>query len=511
MFEFIRNHKRWMQILLALLIVPSFVVVGVSSYGGGSAGGPEVANVAGVKITQQEWEEAQRQQMERYRGMMGAQFDQKMFETPERKQAVLDNLVAERALDAEIARNHLTVGDAALAKAIGDIEAFRKPDGSFDMEQYKNLLAQQGMSPAMFDTRMRRDLALQQLNGAIESTAFVPRTISTRLSDLSEQEREVQELLFPAADFSAQVKVTDEMVKAFYDKNAALFQIPEQAKIEYVLFDAAAVESQISVTDDEVAKFYEANKAKNFTSVEQRQASHILFTVKKDASAADKAGAKAKAVAALADVRKAPDSFAAVAKAQSQDPSSAEQGGDLGLVEKGAFGAAVEGALFKLKAGEISDVVESEFGFHILTVTRLDPASVKPLDAVKGEIAADLKKQKMSKKYSELAESFTNTVYEQSDSLKPVADKLKLKIETVDKLTRVPNPALGKAPFNDAKFLKAIFADDAVKNKRNTEAVEAAPSTLIAGRVLEYKPASKRALAEVDGVIRARVAQEEGR
>lgn len=508
MFEFIRNHKRWMQLLLALLIVPSFIVVGVSSYGGGGTGSTEVANVGGRKVTQQEWEEAQRQQMERYRGMMGEQFDQRMFETPQAKQAILENLVAERALDAEIAKSHISIGEAALQKQIGDIQAFKKPDGSFDMERYKTMLAAQGMTPEMFDARMRRDLALQQLNNAIQATAFAPRSVAARLSEISDQEREVQELLFPAAQFLPHVKVSDEMVKAYYEKNPALFQIPEQAKVEYVLFDAAVVEKQVSVADAEVSEFYAKNQ-KRFATGEQRNASHILITAGKDASAADKAAAKAKAEAILAEVRKAPASFAAVAKAQSQDPSSAELGGDLGQVEKNALPAAVESTVYQLKQGQISDVVASEFGFHIVTVTRVAPASVKTLDEVKGDIIAELKKQKMSKKYSELAELFTNTVYEQSDSLKPVADKLQLTIQTVDNLARTPSPAMGAVPVNNAKFLQAIFADDALKNKRNTEAIEVAPSTLVAGRVVAYTPAARRPLANVDAVIRQRVAQEE--
>jgi peptidyl-prolyl cis-trans isomerase D len=208
-------------------------------------------------------------------------------------------------------------------------------------------------------------------------------------------------------------------------------------------------------------------------------------------------------------LRKSPDQFAALAKTQSQDPGSAEQGGDLGTVEKGAFVAPVEEAIYKLKQGEISDIVRSDFGLHIITVTKIVPVTVKPLADVQAAIAADLKKQKMSKKYSELAESFTNTVDDQSDSLKPVADKLKLKIETVSNLGRTPPPGQNVAPFTNAKFLKAIFADDAVKAKHNTAAVEVAPSTLMAGRVLEYKPASKRPLAEVDAMIRQRVTLEE--
>ncbi len=508
MFEFVRNNKRVMQGLLLVIILPSFVLVGVESYQNRGDAAAGVATVAGQKVTQQEWEEAQRRQIDQARQMMGPQFDQKMFETPEAKQAILNNLVAERAINAEIARTHMTVGDAALAKTIQDVQAFRKPDGSFDMEQYKAALAAQGMTPAMFDQRLRRDLTVQQLSGSIQATAFAPRSVSTRLSDINDQEREVQEMVFPIAQFLPQVKLTDAMVKAYYDKNAALFTIPEQVKAEYVVFDADAVASQVQVTDAEVTDYYNKN-LKSYTTPEQRTASHILITVARDAKPADQAAAKAKAESLLAEVRKNPANFAEIAKANSQDPGSAPSGGDLGVVEKGAFVKPVEDVIYALKQGETSGVVQSEFGYHIIKLTSLKAAQQKPLDAAKDEIAADLKKQKMSKKYSEMAEIFTNMVYEQSESLKPVADKLGLKIETVDNLTRKPSPQLAQAPFNNEKFLAAIFGVDAVKNKRNTEAVEVSPSVLISGRVVEFKPAAKRPLAEVDAQIRQRVTIEE--
>lgn len=508
MFEFIRTHQRLMQFLLLLLILPSFVLVGVSSYNNRSGGNDGVATVDGKAITQQEWEAAQRRQLDQARQMMGAQFDQKLFDTPEAKQAVLDQLVAERAINAEIVRDHLTVNDAALQKAILEIQAFRKDDGSFDMDRYKAALAAQGMTPEMFDARMRHDLAVQQLVGSVQQTAFVPRTVANRLSDINDEEREVQEQLFPAANYVSQVKVTDDMVKAYYDKNAALFQVPASVKAEYVVFDAAAVEKQVTVSDAEVADAYNKNKAR-FTTPEKRTASHILINVKKGASAAEDAAAKAKAQAILDEVRKNPNDFAKIAKAQSQDPGSAELGGDLGVVQKGVFVKPVEDAIYSLKEGEVSGLVRSEFGYHIIKITKIVPETQKSLEEAKPEIVADLKKAKMSAKYSELAETFSNTVYEQSDSLKPVADKLGLTIQTADGLTRTPNPALGNSPVNNEKFLAAIFADDAIKNKRNTEAVEVAPSTLVAGRVVDFKPASKRPLADVEAAIRQRVTQEE--
>lgn len=508
MFEFIRTHQRMMQFLLLLLILPSFVLVGVSSYNNRGGGNDGVATVDGKAITQQEWEAAQRRQLDQARQMMGEQFDQKLFDTPEAKQAVLDQLVAERAINAEIVRNHLTVSDAALQKAILAIQAFRKDDGTFDMDRYKAALAAQGMTPEMFDARMRHDMAVQQLVGSVQQTAFAPRTVANRLSDINDEEREVQELLFPAANYVSQVKVTDDMVKAYYDKNAALFQVPESVKAEYVVFDSSAVEKQVNVSDAEVADAYNKNKAR-FTTPEKRTASHILINVKKGASAADDAAAKAKAQAVLDEVRKNPNDFAKIAKAQSQDPGSAELGGDLGVVQKGVFVKPVEDAIYGLKEGEVSGLVRSEFGYHIIKITKIVPESQKSLEEAKPDIVAELKKAKMSAKYTELAETFRNTVYEQSDSLKPVADKLGLAIQTADGLTRKPNPALGPSPVNNPKFLDAIFASDAVKNKRNTDAVEVAPGTLVAGRVVEFKPATKRPLADVEAAIRQRVTQEE--
>ncbi|WUR16104.1 SurA N-terminal domain-containing protein [[Empedobacter] haloabium] len=513
MFEFIRTHQKLMQILLAIVIVPSFVFVGVSGYESFGNDATTVAKVNGQPVTQQEYDQALRRQLDQYRQRLGAQFDQKLFDTPEFRQSVLDNLIAQRAIVAEASRAHLGAGDAAvqraLAESLQDIPGMFKADGKLDEEKAANLIASQtGLTPQGYFQSLKRDLTVQQLAAGVQGSAFAPRAVAQMVSNLTEQERDVQELVLPLSGFAAEVKVSDAMVKAFYDKNDKLFQVPEQARIEYVVFDANAIASQVSVTDDEVAAVYNAAPAR-FTAPEERRASHILVAVDKAAKADAKAAAKAKAEAILAEVRKAPADFARIAKAKSEDPGSAEQGGDLGVIEKGSLVPTVEASIFKLKQGEVSDVVESEFGYHVITVTSLKPAAVKPLDAVKGDIALELKKQKAAKKYSEAAETFTNTVYEQSDSLKPVADKLGLKIETATGVTRTPNPVAGQAPYNNAKFLTALFSDDSLKNKRNTEAVEVAPSTLVAGRILEFKAAAKRPLAEVEAQIRQQVTAQE--
>jgi peptidyl-prolyl cis-trans isomerase D len=509
MFEFIRNHQRLMQFLLLLFIFPSFAFFGLEGYSRLSDGDNAVAKVAGQTITKEEWDAAQRQQLERLRQMSGGQIDAKVFDTPEARRDVLESLIAQRALAAEVVSDKLTVTDQALQQNIMQIPGLLKADGSFDKEQYAMLLAAQGLTPKGYEASQRRALALQQLNFAVQGTAFAPKAVSARLSDLNDQERSVQELSFKAASYISQVKVTDDMIKAYYDKNGSKFEVPEQAKIEYVILDSAAVAAQVSVSDADIKSYYDQN-LKQYSTDEQRRASHILLEVKKSASAADKAAIKAKADELVAQLRKNPGDFAKLAKANSQDPGSKDQGGDLGFFGKGAMLKSFEDAAYKLKQGEISDPVESDFGYHIIQLTGIKAGSVKPLDEVKGEIAGEIKKQLAAKKYAELADIFNNTVYEQGDSLKPVADKLKLKIETVAGVTRLPNPALApNTPYNNAKFLKALFTDDTIKGKHNTEAVQIAPTTLIAGHIVEYKPVTKRPFDDVKSMVRELVTQDE--
>jgi peptidyl-prolyl cis-trans isomerase D len=514
MLDYIRTHQRLMQLLLMLLILPSFVMFGVSSYSNMREGGATVAKVANQGITQQEWDAAHRDQMERLREKFGAQVDLKMFDTPAAKLNVLENLISQRALAAEATRNNLTVTDQGLQQAILAIPNITTPDGKFDKDRYKSLLEFKGMTATMYEARLRQDLTMQQLSGAIQSSGFAPRTVAQRMSDMNDQERNVQEMLLKSADYVKQVKITDEMLKTNYNQSSRQFEIPEQVKAEYVVLNADALAAQIVVSDADVKSYYDQN-LKRYTVDEQRRASHILISVKKDAKAEDKDAAKAKVDKLLAQLRKNPTEFAKLAKENSQDPGSAERGGDLDFFGKGMMVKPFEEAAYKLKQDEISDVVQSEFGYHIILLTGVKPATVKTLDQAKVEIAAEIKKQQAAKKYSELAELFRNTA-EETDNLKAVvdklADKVKLKIEVAANLTRQPNPAVAPtAPYNNPKFLTTLFADDAIKNKRNTEVVEAAPNTLITAHVVEFKPASKRPFEEVQAILRETVTQTEAR
>lgn len=509
MLEFFRTHQRLMQIILLLIIFPSFAFFGLQSYTQMAERDAPVAKVAGQDISQREWDAAQARQLERFKQVFGEQFNPAMFDTPEAKMGALENLVAQKALAKDVTDKHLTVSDDTIRQTILSIPGLTDADGKFNKERYQQLLAAQGMTPEKFEASLRHDLAMQQANAAIQSSAFAPSTVALRISSLNQQKRDVQELAISASEFKSQVQVTDAMVKDYYDKHAAQFQIPEMLKAEFVVLAAPVVEQQIVVTEEQIKKYYEQNLAR-YKSDEQRRASHILVKASKDAPAAEKAAAKAKAEKLLADVKKNPKDFAKIAKANSDDPGSAERGGDLGFFGKGMMVKPFEDATFQLKDDEVSGLVESDFGFHIIQLTGIKAPATRPLADVKANIEDEIRRTETGKKFTAMVETFTNMVYEKPDSLKPVADKLGLKIETIDGLTRQPNPALPKqAAYNQPKFLAAIFSDDAIKGKHNTEAIEVGTSIYIAGHVVDYKPVSKVPLDAAKLQIEERVKSQE--
>jgi peptidyl-prolyl cis-trans isomerase D len=319
----------------------------------------------------------------------------------------------------------------------------------------------------------------------------------------------VRELRFAVADFKSKVAVTDEQVKSFYEANANDFRQPETAKVQYVMLTLDDIARDVTVAEADALAYYEQNKAR-FGQDEQRKASHILFTAGDGGTAKDKAGARKKAEEVLAQLRANPKDFERLAKEFSKDPGSAANGGDLGQFGRNMMVKPFEDAAFKLKPGEISDIVESDFGFHIIKVTGVVPAQVKPFAEVRGEIEADLRRQAAQKKFAEAAEIFTNTAYEQADSLKPVADKLKLQVQTVEALPRSGLPARPGTPqVFTQRLLEALFSAESIKAKRNTEAIEVATNTLASARIVEHRPAQVRPLAEVRDAVKQRVEQRE--
>ena len=505
MFEFVRSHTRLLQLLLFLLVVPSFVLFGVQGYTRFSEPGMRaVATVDGQPITQSEWDLAHQRWLDQMRRQMPG-LDAKLLDTPQARQETLDNLVRERVMRAAAQAGHLAPGDERLARIFRNdpqLAALRNPDGTVN----KEFLAAQGMSSEGFAEQLRADLATRQVMAGLGSASILPKASSSKMLDTWLQRREIELERFMAADYAAKVKPTDAELEAWYKSNEANLRLPEQARIEYVVLSLDAIKAGLTVPQADVAKFYEDNAAR-FTAPEERRASHILLNAPKDAPAAEREKARKKAEELLAQVRKAPASFGEVARKHSQDPGSAERGGDLDFFGRGAMVKPFEDKTFSMKAGEISDLVETDFGYHIIRLDAVRGGQRKPLAEVRDEIEQTLRTQQAQKRFAESAEQFTNTVYEQSDSLQPVIDKFKLARQTATVQRTAPPGAQG--PLASSKLLESVFASDSLKNKRNTEAVDLGGSQLVSARVVEHLPARTPPLADVRERVRESVVREQ--
>jgi peptidyl-prolyl cis-trans isomerase D len=508
MLESIRTHRRWLMFFLLALVFPSFVVTGIYSYSSMSDASDAVARVDGDAITPQELDDAQRQRLDQMRQMMGADFDPKLFETDAVRAATLNALIGERALMREAARDHMVISPQRLQEVIATIPAFQQ-DGKFSYEQYKTLLNARGYNEQRFEREVHDELLREQLLRAVSGSALTPKSVQERVLQIVEEKREVREVRFDPAEFAAQVNPTDAALQAYYDARRSAFETPERMKVEYVVLNLDEVAAQIQVPEAEARAYYEQNQVR-YGAPEQRRASHILLTIGEGGSAKDAAGARQKAEDLLAQLRKNPEAFSPLAREHSKDPGSASKGGDLGFFDRSMMVKPFSDAAFAQKPGAIGDVVESDFGLHLIRVTEVKPAQVKPFEQVRGEIEREYRRQQAQKQYAEAAEQFTNLVYEQADGLQAVAEKLKLRVQTVDALTRAGLPAAAGAPqIFGPKLTQALFAEDSLKSKRNTEAVEVGPNVLAAARVLDYQPAAVRPLDEVRAAVRARVVEEE--
>jgi len=509
MFDFVRDNTRLMLGLLVLLIIPSFVFFGIEGYKGFD--GPEnrkVASVAGQKITQAEWDAGHRRQVDNLRRQM-PNVDAAVLEGPQARYESLEQIVRQRVLLTVAQEEHLAVSDARLQREIlgnPQLATVRRPDGSVDLDAYRALLSAQGYTPESFESAVRQDLLLRQVLGRVGDSTLASSSAADAALRVVFQERRVRMQVFKASDFLKGVSPTDEQVQAYYQQNPSEFQTVEQADIEYVVLDAARLRESLAVSADEVRKFYQDNLA-TYTRPEERRASHILLKVDKGAGAEEKAKARARAQALLDEVRKAPKRFAELARARSEDAGSAAAGGDLDFFTRGAMVKGFEDAVFAMKRGDISALVETEFGFHIIQLNDVRGGQQQPFEAVRAEIEGKLRQDQVQRRYAEAAEQFSNLVYEQSDSLKGAAERFAL---PVLKATVERKPAPGaQGPLASAKLLSAVFSDDALRDKRNTDALESGPNQLVSARVVEHRPAVLKPLEAVRDIVLEKVRTEQ--
>ena len=499
MFDFVRSHNRLLQIALGILIIPTFGIFGITSYMQTSEGTQAVASVDGRDISRADWDVQHRKDVDQIR-QRAPQVDLKLLDTPEAQRRSLDTLVHDRVLAAAVTHERLSVSDDRALQYYQTSPEFADPR-AMTKPQRDVWLLQRGLTAEGLIQTIGSRLATDAAQQGVAVSGFMPAASLKASTDAWFDQRDIQWQRFDIKDYAARIQPTDAQVDAYYKAHAAEFFAPEQARIEYLVLEPAALAAQVKADPTLVQEYYKNNAAR-YTTPEERSASYILAKVAPDATPADVAKAKALAETQLAEVRKNPAGFSDFAKKIPQDGGPLE-GGDLDFMRKGALGIPVlDEALFKMKQGDVSDIIRIDSGFQIVKVTGVRGGAVKSFDEVKGSIEDLLKQQESQKVFSSSAEKFTNTVYEQPDSLDPAAKAFQLTKQTAT-VSRTPAPG-AQGPLASPKLLSAVFASDSIKGKHNTEAIEAGPSQLVSAHVVEYLPQRTRPLAEVrDQVVEA--------
>ncbi len=500
MLEAIRKHaKGWLAKVILALIAITFALFGVDSYMSGDRSGGKIAEVGDVGISREELTQEIQAQSDRMRESLGPAFDSSVTETADFRKQVLDSLIERKALLQEAQKLKFLAPDTYIASVLAQIPAFQQ-DGTFSQQRYEAVLRQNGRTPAQFENELRQAFMLEAVTSPVSLAAFPSDTSLRQIARLVAQQREIAWTDIPASMVAAQIKVTPADVERYYAANKAEFTEPEQIRAEYLILDIATVAAGIMVSDQAVADYYAANPTQ-FGQPEQRSASHILIAADQNADAATRAKAKAKATELYQTLQKNPERFAELARTESQDPGSAAQDGSLGSFGRGMMVKPFEDAVFGMKPNEIRGPVESDFGYHIIRLDGIQPAQTAPLAQVRAGVVEELRKQQAQKVFADLADNFSNLVYENASSLQPAAAAAKLTIRQSGWMTAKNAPP----PFNHAGLSAALFSPESIKSKQNSEAIEVEPGTLVAARVIEHKPARLRPLTEVSAAIEARL------
>ncbi len=501
MLQAIRDRVTgWIAWVIVGLIIITFALWGIDSYlqeGSNSF----AIKVNGVEIMEPEVARVMQRQRMQMQRMMGDSYTPGMIDEKLLRSNVVDNLIRRQLLLQLAAEQGFVVSDQLLAARIRGISELHV-DGEFSLERYEMLLNQQGMSPQGFEYDYRNDLLTSQILSGFNSTVGISDADVNLVYALQAQTREVEYLQINAQALQESLQISDEELQAYYDANKDSFMIPEQVKLEYVELHRDDLASDIPVPDEDVVQYYERNTSQ-FGTEEERRARHILVEVSADAEDTAVQQAKEKAQQALDRIRAGED-FAAVAKEVSSDPGSAEQGGDLGFFPKGMMVPEFEQVAFALAQGEISELVRSPFGFHIIEVTEIKAADIKPLDEVRTEIETLLKADQTENLYLDRQELMATSSYENPGTLGATSEALDLEIKESAWFDRQGGEGISAFP----DVVNAAFSEDVLEGGNNSDTLEVEPGHLVVIRVLEHKAAEHQPLEAIrEDVMQAMAAQ----
>jgi peptidyl-prolyl cis-trans isomerase D len=453
-----------------------------------------VATVNGHEISQDEFRERYNNYRAQMQRMMGAQFDAQAFDTSERKRELLDQLINEQLLLQANDKLGAVVPVSAVRDEIMGIPAFQV-DGKFSADQYRMLLAAQRKSSEEFEQSVSQDIALRQLTGQVALSSLVTDSDVNAYLRLRDQTRDFWFVKLPKPNAGTPIAEAD--IAAYYKAHGNDFMTPEEVSLDYVELDAAKMQGDVKPDDAALKQMYDAQKTK-FVSAEQREASHILIAVGKNADAAAQKAALAKAEAIEKELKAGKD-FATLAKADSDDLGSKAQGGDLGWLEKGVTDPAFEAALFSMKKGEVSDPVKSEDGYHIIWLRDVHAQAVRSFDEVKAELAKKYVDEQREHQYSDVSGKLTDAIYQDPTSLAPAAKTLGLTVQKTALFSRNGGTGIAANPA----VVKAAFSNNLLAEGNSSDPIELGTDHIVVVRVDQHVKPEPKPLDAVREQIRA--------
>jgi peptidyl-prolyl cis-trans isomerase D len=483
---------------ILILVILSFAFAGVSSYLGSNTGVP-AAVVNGDEIGANDLEQAFQNERSRIEQQLGEMFTALAADESYMngiKQGVLDRLIADKLIDQAANKLGLRVSDEQIKKSIIEEPAFQT-DGQFDNERYLAVLRQLGYQTTSFRNMMRVDMTRRQLLNALVGSEFVLDGEAKQLAQVQGQTRNIRYLVVDSMPLLASSSVSDEEARTYYDANVIQFMSPEKISLEYVELNAADMAKNNQASDEEVQAYYDDNKAQ-YQTAETRLAAHIFVAATDDGSA-DKA--KADVIEAKLT---AGDDFADVAKTDSEDQLSAQQGGKLDWFEQGVMDPAFDEALFGLQKDQVSSIVKSEFGYHIIKLLDLQASQATAFDDVKAKIVVQLQQNKALDVFYGLQNKLADTSYETPDTLVETSQAVGAKVQTTALFSRDDVPA----KFNHPELIKAAFSDQVLASGMNSDVIEMAPNHVVVIRMKQHQTAGTLNFADVQTGIVERLKQD---
>ncbi|MFA0143508.1 peptidylprolyl isomerase [Vibrio kanaloae] len=470
------------KIILGLIIL-SFVFAGVGSYitGGGNNA---AAKVGSTEIARGEFEQAYQNERNRMQSQLGDYFSQMLADpayVESFRKSVLDRMINDVLLEQQAESLGLRISDSQIRTMILEMPQFQTA-GQFDQEVYQAALRRAGFSAESFAEYMRRDLMRNQLVTALQGSEFVLQGEIDTQSKLIAQTRDIRTVTLSVADLAKDIELTDEQIEQYYQENPAAYTRPEQAKVSYIELSAEALKSQLEVSDEEAQKYYQEHLDK-YSTEEQRKVSHILV----------QGDDEAKAQSILDELNAGAD-FTTLAEEKSDDFGSADVGGDLGWIERDVMDPAFEDAAFALETiGDITGLVKSDFGYHIIKLDELKASQAQSYQEVAAEIKQELIDQHAVDQFYEKQTELEKVAFEFPDSLDDSAEAINAKITTTGFISQVDAPELLMTPA----VMQAILSPEVKEDGLNSEVIEVAPEHVIVVRVEETRDETVLPLAEV--------------